>query len=140
MNTYRLVLIGFGNVGQGLAQIIRDHGAALTERFGLHLQIVAVCDLLKGSIYNPQGIDAGELLDVVARTGHVNDIAAPKKGWDALETIRRADADVVVELSYTDLESGEPAQYSGDRGCNTHLRPRYSTPVAGPAHSLRPTR
>ena len=26
MITYRLALIGFGNVGQGLAHIIREHG------------------------------------------------------------------------------------------------------------------
>ena len=53
MKTYRLALIGFGNVGQGFAQILCERGDALAEQFGLRLQIVAVSDLLKGSLYNP---------------------------------------------------------------------------------------
>src|SRR5690349_17595373 len=31
---YRLALIGFGSAGQGLAQILRDHGDALARRYG----------------------------------------------------------------------------------------------------------
>ena len=45
MNIYRLALIGFGNVGQGLAQILIDRGDWLKERFGVRFQIVAVSTL-----------------------------------------------------------------------------------------------
>ena len=114
MNTYRLALIGFGNVGQGLAQILRDRGDLLADQFGLRLQIVAVSDLLKGSLYDPAGLDAGELLKAVQSTGRVDGLPAPQHGWDALRTIRESSADAVVELSYTDLKTGEPAI--------THLR------------------
>lgn len=109
MDTYRLAIIGFGNVGQGLAQIIHERGEALAARFGLRLQIVAVCDLLKGSLYDPAGIDAGQLLASINDTGDLRGIAAAHSRWDALETIQQAEAEAVVELSYTDLESGEPA-------------------------------
>ena len=33
MDTVRLALIGFGNVGQGLAQILRDRGQDLARRY-----------------------------------------------------------------------------------------------------------
>jgi homoserine dehydrogenase len=109
METYRLALIGFGNVGQGFAQILHEHGSEYERQFGLRLQLVAVSDLLKGSLYNPQGLDPSELLAGVSRTGKLDAIDAPSKGWDALRTIAETGADVVVELSYTDLKTGQPA-------------------------------
>lgn len=108
MNPIRLVIIGFGNVGQGFAQILAEHGEALTAQ-GLELQIVAVCDLIKGSLYNPNGLEPAALLEAVGKTTRVDTLRAPYKGWDALRTIREARADALVELSYTDLKTGEPA-------------------------------
>ena len=35
MQTYRLALIGFGNVGQGFAQILIDDKEELSQRYGL---------------------------------------------------------------------------------------------------------
>jgi homoserine dehydrogenase len=109
MRTFRLVLIGFGNVGQGFAEILRDRGDLIADREGVRLSIVAVCDLLKGSVADPSGIDPAALLASVAETGRLERVRTPVSGWDALETIRSSDADVVVELSYTDLATGEPA-------------------------------
>ena len=56
MRSYRLALIGFGNVGQGFAQILRDRGPELARQFEIDLKIVAVSDLLKGSVYDPEGL------------------------------------------------------------------------------------
>lgn len=109
MQTYRLALIGFGNVGQGLAQILRDRGDDLARRFGARLVIVAVSDLLKGSVYDPQGLDPARLLDAVGNGGSLSSLGGAHTGWDALQTITASNADVVVEISYTNLESGEPA-------------------------------
>lgn len=114
MKTYRLVMIGFGNVGQGFAQILNERGQSIAQQEGVQFQIVAVSDLLKGSLYNPEGLNPGELLDSVKSTGRLDAVQAPKRDWDALKTIADCQADVVVELSYTDLKTGEPAL--------THLR------------------
>jgi homoserine dehydrogenase len=109
MKIYRLALIGFGNVGQGLVQILRDRGHDLTQRYGAQFQIVAVSDFLKGSLYNPAGLDPAQLLAANENDGHLRNLEAPHHGWDALETITRCNADIVVEISYTDLQTGEPA-------------------------------
>ena len=109
MKTYRLALIGFGNVGQGFAQILVERGVWLREQAGLDLTIVAVSDLLKGSLYDPGGLDPRALLEAVRASGRLDAVPAPHRGWDALRTITGAEADVVVELSYTDLKTGEPA-------------------------------
>ena len=116
MQTYRLALIGFGNVGQGFTQILRDEGAELAQQYGARFQIVAVSDLLKGSVHDPYGIDPVALLDSIAATGKLDQVTVPdrREAWNAIETIDRSNADIVIELSYTDFKTGEPAI--------THLR------------------
>ena len=106
---YRLAIIGFGNVGQGFAQILRDHSHRLLQQFGVKFRIVGVTDPLKGSIHDPAGFDPDDLLDAVRLAGNLGGIDAADRGWDGTEMARLSAADVVVELSYTDLETGEPA-------------------------------
>lgn len=104
----RLALIGFGNVGQGLAQILVKNAGIYREHFDVDFKIVAVCDMLKGSVYHPQGLEPAVLLEAV-QSGTLDNVTAPFHGWDALKTIRESNADVVVEMTYTDLKTGEPA-------------------------------
>jgi len=109
MQTYRLALIGFGNVGQGFAQILRDYGTQYEKKFGANFVITAVSDMQKGSLYDPDGLKPAVLLDAIAKTGSLESVPAPFKGWDALKTINESNASVVAELSFTDLKTGEPA-------------------------------
>ena len=110
--THNLALIGFGTVGQGLAEILLEKGDALAGQYGVRFQIVAISDLLKGSLYQPTGLDIATLLDVVRRTGKLEDYPVNRglfTGLDSLETIRRSNADTVVEISWTDVQTGQPA-------------------------------
>ena len=109
MHIYKLAIIGFGNVGQGFVQILRDQQDELARRFDLEYKIVAVSDLLKGSIYNPDGLSPAALLETVQASRSLETLEAANQGWDAQRTIAEADADILVELSYTDLKTGEPA-------------------------------
>lgn len=109
MHTYRLALIGFGNVGQGLTQILEERGDELADRFGARFQIVAVSDLLKGSVYEPTGLSPAELLDVVKATGTLTGLTTAYHDWNPAQVITDSNAEVIVEVSYTDLTTGEPA-------------------------------
>ncbi len=109
MKTYRLALIGFGNVGQGFAQILRDYGSKYEKEFGARYMITAVSDMQKGSLYDPEGLNPIDLLNAVEKSGTLEVVNAPHKGWDALKTISESNADVIIEISFTDLQTGEPA-------------------------------
>jgi homoserine dehydrogenase len=109
MQTYRLALIGFGNVGQGFTQILRDYGKEYEQQFGARFVITAVSDPVKGSLYDPAGLDPSALLTAIQANGNLYSIHAQNKSWDALNTIKESNADVIAELSFTDLKSGEPA-------------------------------
>lgn len=106
---YKLALIGFGNVGQGLTQILRDRAEDLRTAYGISFRIVAVCDLMKGSVCDPDGLDPAALLAAVADGGSLEQVQAKAKGWSPLRAIQESGADALVELSFTDLKTGEPA-------------------------------
>ena len=109
MKTVRLGLIGFGNVGQGFTQILRDFGQDYARKYGIQFTIVAISDARLGSVHAPDGLAPGALLVHVGRTGSLKGLAGEKPGWDALTLIRESGADAIVELSYTNLQTGEPA-------------------------------
>jgi homoserine dehydrogenase len=108
----KLAFIGFGVVGQGLAEILRDKHEFLQKEEDFEAEIVAISDLMKGSIYHPKGLDINTVLNVLRETGNLEnypDTAGLVKGWDSLRTIRDSNADTIVEVSYTDVTTGQPA-------------------------------
>ena len=129
---YKLAVIGFGNVGQGLAKILDDRNDFLMKQFGLDIRIVAVCDLYKGSLCDPEGLDPKTLIDSIEQTGDLKSIKAPYTGWNAEETIAKSNADILVELAYTDLTTGEPALSHTKQALNNgmHVSMSNKGPVA----------
>ena len=109
---HKLALIGFGVVGQGLAELLRDKGDTLRHGLGFDAQVVAVADLMKGSLYHPDGLNIAHLLETVRRTGKLDDYPNTPglvRGWDSFKTIRESNADTIVEASFTDTQTGQPA-------------------------------
>jgi homoserine dehydrogenase len=107
---HKLALIGFGTVGQGLCEILLSKGEQLEVDHGFDWEVVAVSDMLKGSVYSPDGLDVKKLLSLAeAGTSLEEYDGATEKGWDALTTIRESNADIVCEMTYTDVKTGQPA-------------------------------
>lgn len=109
MDAYRLALVGFGNVGQGLAAILRDKADSLAEQYGARFTIVAVNTATRGSLYDPDGLDAGRLLEAMTQDGRLDPAPAPYRDWDVARVVAESNADVVIEMSPTDLRTAEPA-------------------------------
>lgn len=109
---YRLALIGFGTVGQGLLEILLEQADDLRAEHGFEAQVVAVADANKGTLYHPEGLDGAALLTSVRSTGSLADYPDQPglmRGWDSLTTIRQSNADVIIEATWTDLHTGQPA-------------------------------
>lgn len=107
----RIALIGFGTVGQGLAQILRDRALALDDEQGFRASLVAVATRSRGTLMSPAGLDPAALLDAIAAggLGHYPDVPGLERGWSAGRIAREAAADVLVEASPSDLQTGGPA-------------------------------
>ena len=56
-----LIIVGFGNVGRSLADIMLKDREYLHKTFGFNSEIRAICEL-KGALINKNGIDVESLL------------------------------------------------------------------------------
>ena len=107
--TYKLALVGFGTVGQGLAEILIHKRDLLRRDYHFECSVVAIADIHKGSAYLPEGLNMEKVLSLVRETNRVDGYPGATTGWDSLRTIRESGADIVVEVTFTDIETGEPA-------------------------------
>ncbi len=108
----KLALIGFGTVGQGLCEILLQKSEELDTKYDFNWEIVAVCDTQKGSVFSNQSLNVRQLLELVKNEGSIENYSSNKEiqtGFDALTTIQKCDADIICELTYTDIKTGQPA-------------------------------
>ena len=105
---HRLAFIGFGTVARGLCEILLEKGDMLKE-LGLTCEVVAVSDVMKGAVYDENGLDIGKLLEMASNGEDLGNYPTGVKGMDNLTTITDTNADTIVEVTYTDVRTGEPA-------------------------------
>jgi homoserine dehydrogenase len=108
MQNIRLLMIGLGNVGQGLLSILAEQRQTLEASYGLRFSVVGVNDLRMGSLADPAGIPLENILAAAAK-GDLRTIPAEIKERSVEEMLNGLEYDVLVEASYTDLRTGEPA-------------------------------
>src|SRR4030066_327929 len=108
----KIGLVGCGTVGQGLLEILDRKSEYLRDAYGFEPRIVAISDKLKGSILVPEGLDIRKLLVLLAGGKRVDEYfreEATAEIIDPLDMIEKCEADVIAELTYTDIKTGEPA-------------------------------
>lgn len=109
MMHFKLAFIGFGTVGQGLAEILLEKKELLAEKYDFHFTVVAISDLIKGSVYEENGLNLATILDLVKKGKKIDEYPSGVKGMDSLTTIKNTNADTIIEVTYTDVKTGEPA-------------------------------
>lgn len=106
---FNIAFIGFGVVGQGFAEILLEQEKYLKEKYNFHFKVVAISDKIKGSWYKRAGLDLKKLLELVKEDGNLKRYKDGIEGWDSIKTIKDTNANLILELSWTDLKTGEPA-------------------------------
>ena len=106
---YRLIFIGFGSVGQGLTEILIDKRQWLKEKYDFEYEIVAVSAKSKGAIADENGLSAETLLELMRQGKNLEDYPGGIKGLNPAQTIDRLEADILIEVTYTNIKTGEPA-------------------------------
>jgi homoserine dehydrogenase len=108
----KIILIGLGTVGQGFLEVLQKKADILKTEQNLMPQIVAVATGSRGFLADPDGLDIPQLLESIKK-GNLSHY--PQKDGldrnfaDAIDLIRRVDADLVLELTPTNLQTAEPA-------------------------------
>lgn len=108
----RLILVGFGTVGQSLAALIQERGAMLQARYGVEFSVVGVATGSRGMITNQSGLQIRPLLDAAQQgslTHYPEEEGLQRDFAGAEQLMRTIAADAMVEVSPTNLQTAQPA-------------------------------
>ncbi len=107
----KVIMIGFGVVGQGFAQILRDKADELQAQQHFSAQIIGVATASKGNLYHRDGLGISDLLTAAqaGSFGTYPDRQGLKRQLSVNDMIKSGAADVLVEVSPTDLQTAQPA-------------------------------
>jgi len=104
----RIILIGFGKVGQSLAEMLESRRAELMNHYGVNAKVVAIVDR-RGAAISERGLNLPKAIEAKRNSGSVSTMKPfGKPGLSALEVLKEVEGDIVVEVTPTNLETGEP--------------------------------
>jgi len=126
MQTFDLVLVGFGNVGRRFVRLLEEKAGILHGRHGVAWRVVGIATGRHGAARNARGLDiaaalslveAGDRLDVLDDSGSLPGRPAVPSGSTAFigqmtQAVRQLDDArrvVVVETTVLDVRGGQPA-------------------------------
>lgn len=98
-----LAMVGLGNVGTAFVSLLRERGDQVRQEFGLDLRLTGVMTRRHGLVSAPDGLDLAALERGEIPDGQPYDVTALAP-W-----LRSSAADVLIELSAVNLDTGQPA-------------------------------
>ena len=102
----KIVYVGFGIVSQGLAEIILDNNSVLPLIKNEEIQTVGILDTMKGCKVDPNGFNMHDIL-LNAKNGDYSLLT--ENIIDIPKAIQEINADIIIEASFTDIKTGQPA-------------------------------
>ncbi|WP_456436193.1 homoserine dehydrogenase [Methanopyrus sp.] len=103
MRQARLFVIGLGAVGLGLMRLLAKKRDAYAREFGIDVRVVGVAD--SRGVWVKNDLNPAEVLKAKRELGTVAEVG---ESGDALQVMEEVEFDVLVELTPTDIETGEP--------------------------------
>ncbi|WP_420546588.1 homoserine dehydrogenase [Nitrosopumilus sp.] len=103
----RIILCGFGVVGQSLVKLFDSRAEDLYAKYGLKPRVVAVFDS-KGSAVDKSGLDFDKLVNTKKKFGTVKNYANVKNKMTGVEILKNIEADVLIETTASNYKDAEP--------------------------------
>ena len=104
----RVASVGFGTVGRALAEMLAEKAEALRAHYQLEIVFTGALTRSAGAWVAPDGIPARALLASGWPVGELP-AGAERFSGDGVAFARKAPADVILELTTLQPETGEPA-------------------------------
>ncbi|MFX0101295.1 MAG: homoserine dehydrogenase [Candidatus Hodarchaeota archaeon] len=104
VKNYKLCLIGLGTVGKSLVSILSSKKAFIEEKYGISFTVIGIFEI-DGLLHDPSGI----VLDKIIAGENIKKMNGWREGIKANDEIENLEFDILVEMSWTNVESGEPA-------------------------------
>jgi len=103
----RIILCGFGVVGQSLVKLFVSRSEDLYAKYGLKPRVVGVFDS-RGSAVDQSGLDLEKLIDTKKKTGTVKNYSKTKNALSGIDMIKNLDAEVLIETTASNYKDAEP--------------------------------
>ncbi|MEJ2709526.1 MAG: homoserine dehydrogenase [Anaerolineales bacterium] len=104
-----LALLGFGNVGQALAQLLLKKRQELRRKYNLTFSVTGIATGSHGRAIDPEGLDLERALSLIQEGESLDSLSSQPAPQDNLDFIRRCPADVLFENTPVNYETGQPA-------------------------------
>jgi homoserine dehydrogenase len=104
----RIILIGYGVVGQSLTNILLRRRSETIKDYGFNPKVVAIVDR-GGAAINLKGLNLEKMLALKKQKGTLaadHEFGHPK--MSPLDVIESVEAEVIVEITPTNVKNGEP--------------------------------
>ncbi|MGQ9587743.1 MAG: homoserine dehydrogenase, partial [Thermoplasmata archaeon] len=105
----RLVVVGFGNVGQEFARLLQTKREWLLRTKGLDVEVLAISTKTRGSLIAKTKLDLDRAIHEIGARGSLRGYGSEKTDLTPLEIIKKCEADLMVELTTLAIDSGQPA-------------------------------
>lgn len=103
----RIILCGFGVVGQSLVKLFESRSEDLYAKYGLKPRVVGVFDS-KGSAVESSGLELSKLVETKRKYGTVKKYSYKNNDWTGIEMLRNIEADVLIESTASNYKDAEP--------------------------------
>jgi len=105
---FKIALLGFGNVGQALVELLLEKKDDLIDKPGIGFRVVGIGSGTHGLAVDPRGLPLQDILDAY-RAGTSLDEFSSFPVPDSTAFIENCGADALVETTPVDYQTGEPA-------------------------------
>ena len=109
MKEVKLALVGFGNVGKALVNLIETKRPILNRDFGFDPKVVGIATGRHGMALDPAGIDIPKAVALSESGRHLDSLSALPQPESVLQFIQTCQADVLFENSPVNHHTGQPA-------------------------------
>ena len=103
----RIIICGFGVVGQSLVKLFNSRSDDLYSKYGLKPRVVGVFDS-KGSAIDSSGLDLVKLVEAKKKFGTIKNYSSSKNNVSGLDMINNLDAEVLIETTASNYRDAEP--------------------------------
>jgi len=103
----RIILCGFGVVGQSLVKLFESRSDDLYSKYGLKPRVVGVFDS-KGSAVDSAGLNLNKLVETKKKFGTIKNYAKTQNSMSGSEVLKNVEADVLIETTASNYKDAEP--------------------------------
>lgn len=106
---FDIALLGFGNVARALARLLDVKAATLRDEYDITFRVTGIATQSRGWAIDPDGLDLHAALRAVESGGRLDALHKGAPVSDTLVFIEACPADLVMEATWLNPQTGEPA-------------------------------